>query len=71
MSTDTVRYLTEDQLVQKALTALMDSLGPVETTRFLALAREERVESVLRHQRWQESLERKSFLDEVFGPETR
>ena len=67
MSTDAIRYLPEEQLVQKALEVLMATLGPVETTRFLALSREGRLESVERHRRWQETLERNAFFDEVFS----
>lgn len=67
MSTDAIQYMPEEQLVQKALEALMATLGPVETTRFLALAREGRLESIERHRRWQETLERNAFFDEAFG----
>lgn len=67
MSMDTVRYLPEEQLVQKALEALVDKLGPVEASRFLSLTREGRVESVARHQKWQNTLEQEAFFDEVFG----
>jgi hypothetical protein len=67
MSTTTVRYLSEDQLIKQAVEALMQSLGPVETTRFMALSRENRMESVARHRQWQQSLNRDAFLDEIFG----
>jgi hypothetical protein len=67
MSVDTVRFLSEKQLIQKALEALLENLGPVETTRFLSLVREERVESVLRHQRWQETLDQDDFFKQVFA----
>lgn len=67
MSVNNVRYLPEEQLIHQALQALMTALGPVETTRFLTLTREERLESVARHQQWQASLDRNAFYDEVFG----
>jgi hypothetical protein len=67
MTTDTITYLPEEQLVQKALEALMTALGPVEATRFLSLSREGRLESVARHHQWQESLDRDTFFNEVFG----
>jgi hypothetical protein len=67
MSGDAVRYLPEDQLIQKALETLMSTLGPMETTRFLSLARAGRVESVARHRQWQETLEQEEFFDQVFG----
>lgn len=68
MTQTVTRYLSEAELVEKALASLLTSLGPMETTRFLMLAREERVESVLRHQQWQAGLEQESFFDQVFKP---
>jgi hypothetical protein len=67
MNVNNVRYLPEEQLIHQALQALMTALGPVETTRFLTLTREERLESVARHQQWQASLDQNAFYDEVFG----
>ena len=67
MTKNTIRYLPEEQLVQKALEALMAALGPVEATRFLSLSREGRLESVARHRQWQKSLDRDAFFDSVFG----
>lgn len=67
MNTEATRYLSEEELIQKALEALMAVLGPVEAIRFLALTREGRVESVKRHQQWQTILNRNEFLDNVFG----
>lgn len=66
MSTNT-RYLPKEQLIQRALEALMISLGPVEATRFLTLAREERLESVMRHRQWQVTLDREAFYDAIFS----
>lgn len=60
-------YLSDDELIQKALTALMQTLGPVETMRFLNMPRPKRLESVKRHRDWQESLEPQAFFDQVFG----
>lgn len=62
-----IEQLTIEQLVERGLTALMDALGPVETTRFLSLARMERLDSVLRHQQWQSTLQLPTFYDEIFG----
>ena len=63
----TKRYLPDEVLIERGVTALMDALGPVETTRFLNLRRSRRMESVRRHRRWQASLEPKEFFDSVFG----
>ena len=60
-------YLEEDELVEKAVRALMEVLGPVETARFLTLPRKRRLDSVVRHRRWQAKLEKEPFFDEVFG----
>ena len=67
----TVRYLTDDELIEKGVEALVKALGPVETARFLNLRRAGRIESVKRHRRWQTKLNQKEFLDEVFGHETQ
>lgn len=46
-------YLSEDEMIQRALEALMEALGPVETTRFVTMPRQRRIESVERHRQWQ------------------
>ncbi len=61
------RYLTEAELIERALTVLMEALGPVEALRFLNLPRERRLESVERHRQWQASLNQAQFFDQVFG----
>ena len=58
--------MDEDVLVRKAVHALMDDLGPVETQRFLALPVGAREESVRRHRKWQRQLRKDEFFDEVF-----
>jgi len=60
-------YLQEDVMIRKAVETLLQALGPVETARFLALPRQHRLDSVVRHHRWQESLDKKLFFDQVFG----
>ena len=67
----TARYLTEEELIEKGVEALMKALGPVETARFLNLRRAGRLESVKRHRRWQTQLNQQEFFDQVFGEETR
>lgn len=64
MTTETV--LTEEQLVRQATDALIDKLGIVEATRFLSLKRHQRIESVERHRKWQEGLDRDEFYGEIF-----
>ena len=61
----------EDEMVRRAIAALMKSLGPIETARFLALPRPRRLNSVLRHRKWQAGLDKDRFFNQVFGQETR
>ncbi len=60
-------YLQEDELVRRAIDALLRALGPVEATRFLAMPREQQIDSVQRHREWQATLDKAEFLDQVFG----
>lgn len=62
-----LQYLPEDELIQRGLEALTNALGPIETTRFLALSRVPRMESVQRHRRWQATLDQQVFFNQVFG----
>jgi len=68
---NTTEYLPEEELIDQALRALMQALGPVETMRFLALPRARRLESVERHRQWQAGLDPEQFFDQVFGSATR
>ena len=61
------RYLQEEELIRRAVEALLHTLGPVETTRFLDLARSRPLDSVQRHRVWQESLDKDTFFKQVFG----
>ncbi|MEA3375398.1 MAG: hypothetical protein U9R72_04285 [Chloroflexota bacterium] len=54
-------------MIQRAVDTLLESLGPVETARFLTLPRRRRLDSVTRHRRWQETLDKERFFDHVFG----
>ena len=64
-------YLPENEMIHRALDALMSTLGPVETARFLALPQQRRLDSVERHRQWQASLDKDQFFNQVFGPEER
>lgn len=59
-------YKDEDQLITKAVNVLVKELGPVDASRFLALPKKTRVESVTRHRQWQAQLSRSEFFDRVF-----
>jgi transposase-like protein len=69
MSENTIRYISEEELIKRGLDALMASLGPVDTTRFLAISHETRMESVMRHQQWQDGLDKDTFFEQVFSEE--
>ena len=60
-------YLQEEEMIHRAIEALLKELGPIETTRFLALPRQRRLDSVTRHRLWQDGLDRDRFFDQVFG----
>ena len=60
-------FIDEEQLVTKAIEVLVRELGPVEASRFLALPKKRRVESVKRHRQWQAQLKRDDFFDQVFS----
>lgn len=63
----TTALMKEEDLLHVAVSTLMDKLGPVETSRFLAMERPRRMESVKRHRHWQKALDRDAFLSDVFG----
>jgi hypothetical protein len=63
-------YLQEDEMVRRAIDALLRDLGPVEATRFLTLPQRQRIDSVTRHRLWQDGLNRDRFFDQVFGAES-
>lgn len=67
MATMEHTYLKEEELVRKAIKALIRELGPVEAIRFLNLPRERKVDSVQRHHEWQRTLDKDAFFDEVFS----
>jgi len=59
--------MTEEQLINQAVNVLIDKLGFLETTRFLALKSEPELDSIEWHQKWQAQLDKDSFFDEVFS----
>ena len=61
------QFLSEEALIQRAIEVLMETLGPVETIRFLSLPVKKRTESVRRHRAWQSQLKKEPFFNEVFS----
>jgi hypothetical protein len=64
-------FTDEEQLITKAVDVLMKELGPVEASRFLALPKKKRIESVKRHRQWQAQLQGEKFFDRIFGTRSR
>ncbi len=63
----TEKYLNEEELIRKAIGALIQELGPVETARFVNLPRQKRLESVKRHRQWQKNIDKDMFMKDIFG----
>jgi len=61
------KFKQEEKLIQEGVAVLMDSLGPVETNRFLNLTVKNRTESVKRHRAWQKTLKKEAFFKETLG----
>lgn len=61
------QYLSEEELIRRAMSALLKELGPVETNRFLTLPQKKRIDSVKRHRQWQKGLDKEAFFYKVFG----
>jgi hypothetical protein len=64
----TAQYLSDDELIERAIKALIDALGPGEAIRFLTMPRPQRLDSVQQHRQWQDSLDPQQFFEQVFGP---
>jgi len=62
-------FTDEEQLITKAVDVLVKELGPVDATRFLALPKKKRIESVKRHRQCQ--LQRQGFFDRIFGARSK
>jgi hypothetical protein len=58
--------MSEEQLIRQATDALINNLGIMEATRFLAIKNQNRIEYVERHRLWQSGLDKEEFFDEVF-----
>lgn len=62
-----IREISDKDLIEKGTKVLFEELGYSDTLRFLSMSRELREESVQRHRRWQEGLDKNRFFDKVFG----
>lgn len=59
-------YTNEEELLKKAINLLTEKLGPIETSRFLSISKTKRMESVKKHRRWQNGLNKDEFFKEIF-----
>ncbi len=60
--------MNEEKLIQQAVATLLEKLGPIESSRFLALAIDRnRLDSVKRHRQWQKDLKKAEFFNRVFS----
>ncbi len=62
----TATFLSDEDLIRKAAKILIEKLGEVEASRFLAMPQGKREESVVRHQRWQKTLDKETFFNDAF-----
>ena len=62
----TIRYMDEEEMVKKAVKALIGAVGPIEANRFISMPRRKRIESVKRHREWQGRLDKDEFFGKVF-----
>ena len=60
------KTVSDNELLKKGTEILFRELGKVEAIRFLTMPREKRVESVKRHRKWQQTLDKDTFFDEIF-----
>jgi hypothetical protein len=67
MTTTMLKHTDETVLLEKGTKILFKELGYTDALRFLAIPRDVREESVQRHRKWQDGLEKDAFFDEVFG----
>jgi len=61
------KTVPDNDLLKKGIEILFRELGKVDAIRFLAMPREKRVESVKRHRKWQQTLDKDAFFDEIFA----
>ena len=61
------KTVPDNDLMKKGIEILFRELGNVDAIRFLAIPRVKRIESVKQHKDWQQTLNKDTFFDEIFG----
>ena len=62
-----IKYMDEEVVIKKAIEVLIKELGPVEAIRFINIPKRKRMESIKRHRKWQNMLDKSMFFDEIFA----
>ena len=62
-----IKYMNEEVVIKKAIEVLIKELGPVEAIRFINIPKRKRMESIKRHRKWQQMLDKSIFFDEIFS----
>lgn len=63
----TIKYMDEKDVIKRGINALYKELGPVEARRFLSIPRIKHEDSVARHHRWQNSLNKEDFFEKAMA----
>ncbi len=66
-----LRSLDDKELIERGIRILFKELGHAEATRFLSMPREMREDSVERHRKWQDGLDKDLFFDEMFSSQEK
>ncbi len=64
--TTMLKSIDDKILMEKGARILFKELGYPDAVRFLSMPKEIRIDSVLRHRKWQKQLDKNLFFDEVF-----
>lgn len=62
-----IKYMNEEVVIKKSIEVLIKELGPVEAIRFINMPKRKRMESIKRHKKWQQMLDKSMFFDEIFA----
>lgn len=62
-----IKYMNEEVVIKKAIEVLIKELGPVEAIRFINIPKREGMESIKRHRKWQQMLDKSMFFDDIFA----
>jgi len=63
------KSVPENVLLKRGTEILFRELGSFDAIRFLTISRKKRIESVKRHGKWQQTLDKDAFFEEIFVPD--